>query len=415
MSSAGQPETIRATTSRSLPLLVGILASQVLAAVTYLVSARDLGPAPFGAAMGVVGVATFLATLLDFGGAAGATRDLAPLLADAARYMKDFGARLTTVLLSILLSGAWWITAPTSLRLLGLCLPLASLVAFEQFAIAPLRARSMNVLVATVLTVDKLITILLVLLASREGLLTPVLLLLILCSGAAVGAVVAVAVESGSVIGAARGRLKPRMRLPWSGTRNLGIGGVATGAQFLDAELIKSIAGAAQAGQYAAVARWSAPIGMISTALSLSMYPVLVTAKSDVDAWRRLRSGLRLLVLPALGLVALALMADRVVTFLLGTQYLPSIEVVRVLAIGLLAAMVNQPLTSMLQARRAEHLTAAILVVGVLLQLTLILILSSRWGSLGAALAFAVAQFSILVLLMTAVLHLLSRPGKERR
>jgi O-antigen/teichoic acid export membrane protein len=400
--------SLLSTSKRSLPLLLGLLCAQAVAAGMMIVSARVLGPMNYGTAMAVVGVGTFATALVDFGGAAFSTRELAQSPGREKNFQKLLGARLSLAGISILLGVAfWWIVSPSAYSLFGFVLPIATTNSIEQFSLAPLRAALLNGRVAFVLVLEKLFGFVFVCACFIIGDLTAPELITALCLGSAVGTAAAIVLNRYSGVIPRDLPLRLRLALPWRGTSHLGISTVANGAQFLDAQVIQMVAGPVAAGQYAAVARWNAPLGMVSTALTQSLFPVMAVSQTHRQAWRHARNSMWILMLPGSGLVLLAAFASPIVNLTLGEAYEGSVGVVRVLALGLLAALVNQPISGFLQARGRERSTAKILVVGVSAQLGLMTVLSYINGAVGAGLAFALAQTAILGMFGISVWHIL--------
>jgi O-antigen/teichoic acid export membrane protein len=402
-----------ATTRRSLPIVVGLVAAQGIGAVTLVVAARQLGPQHYGAAMAVVGIATFSATVLDFGGAAHATRALSRAQPDYKDFAGRLGARACIALVALLAAFVVSGFVSGSAVLFAAVPALAAMVSLEQSALAPFRAVSANIAVSVLLACEKLATLLTFSIAVVMGHPDAEMLVVALIAGPALTSLLA-------AIWAHYGKVlphlfayRPRPASPWRGMVHLGIGNIALGAQYLDAQVVTVFSGAGSAGEYIAVARAAGPLGLAATGLTQTIFPEMSRSASDRAAFRILTSALRLMAIPSVGLLLIAAWPDRIVELVLGSAYADAGPILRVLAVALIASLLAQPISAFLQARNAEKSTGRILVFGVGMQLLLMAILSYRWGGLGAAWAFATAQMMILSLMIRASHGLLGR-GRMR-
>jgi O-antigen/teichoic acid export membrane protein len=84
--------------------------------------------------------------------------------------------------------------------------------------------------------------------------------------------------------------------------------------------------------------------------------------------------------------------------------------VLRVLAFGTLFAIVNQPVAVFLQSLGRDRAVSFVTLGLVAVQLALVAVLASLYGSVGAAYAFLVAQAVMLILLLS-----LTRTGRRSR
>jgi len=102
-------------------------------------------------------------------------------------------------------------------------------------------------------------------------------------------------------------------------------------------------------------------------------------------------------------------LAPWAVDLLLGDQYAGSANVLRILAAGTIISNLNQPLFVFLMARGQDRRGAGLLTTGVAVMLSLVVLLTPRLGATGAAVAYAVGQLVLFVLLAAAALRLLVR------
>jgi O-antigen/teichoic acid export membrane protein len=190
---------------------------------------------------------------------------------------------------------------------------------------------------------------------------------------------------------------------PWSASGHYGIATVAITAQSLDIPALTIFGGSSAAGIYAAVSRWTQPMGLLASAFSSASAPHIAKAHSAREAWVTARKSIWLLGV-AIGLCVLtAILAPFIVETLIGPNYVGSADVLRILALSTVLSIANQPLFVFLQARGFDRPIALITVVSVLVQLSLVALLSGTIHALGAAVASICTQL-ILFLLMGALL-----------
>jgi O-antigen/teichoic acid export membrane protein len=380
-------------------------AAQVLTALIYLFAARVSGPSDFGQVVTAIAIATSAVGILDFGTnslwiretAKGAlpTRDLArralaKILIALAAFM------VGGVLLYVLSPNPWlWTAAPIAMFLL-----------VSQTAQVPLRAHSRIGVVALSLIVDRVVGMLVLFAGVLVGADGAASLWLALVCGSIGGTLFLV----GFIPRRSRLLVSPDLRRsPWRGSGFYGLSSMAATSQVLDVAIMSAVAGPAAAGIYGAVNRWTQPMGLAVSAFASAAVPVVARAQSWSAAWPHVKKALWL---PAMALVACVVViigAPLFVDVLVGDAYAESATVLRVLAFGTLFAIVNQPLAVFLQSLGRDRAVSFVTLTLVAVQLALVAVLASVYGSVGAAFAFVTAQACMLILLLT-----LTRGGAKR-
>jgi O-antigen/teichoic acid export membrane protein len=395
-----------ASTTASLALAQGCTA------LLFLLAARHSQPADYGLAMSAVGIASVAASLVDFGSNTLIIRQVASGRMPEHDFAKLYVSKTWIILgLSTLYTcavlGTGVLHHNSNARMAGL---LAGTIAFSQMNLAPLRAYSRTGALATATVLDKGIAVGLGLVLLIDNRLDSGPIWLCLLVGSMTSAVVSRLLWPQTFKVALRDALRcPTQAFvnPWQRSVHFGLSAVVVGLQSLDAAIVGLGAGAHAAGEYAAVNRWTYPMGLLAFGYSQAAFPHIARASNHRQAFRRLLHGWWLLPIVLIIVIGVILNSSRLVVLLLGADYPSSDSVLRGLAIGLLPALVNQPMCMFLQARRRENWSSYALAGAIPIQLTAIWILAQHSGAQGAAYGFLIAQ----TLLMGVLLFLVARSG----
>lgn len=372
---------------------------QVIVAVMYIWTARSVGPEEFGPIVAAIGIGTTMAGFLDFGSNSLWIRELA----GSRMNLQTLGERLTGKLAAgSLMFGGWCVAlqtlAPDSL--LWIAGPIAWSVLISQSFVVPLRAAARSDLVAVAMLTDRVVAgsaFVLFHLFSAPSIYA-------LWGSMAIGPVAASILTRWAL-----GRsVKPPMRLtyrvnPWKMSGYYGLSSAAVSAQSLDLSIMSAVGGPAVAGLYGAVNRWTQPMSLLAGAFTTSAAPIVASHDSFGAAWPKLKRSAWFVLGAVLMCVLVAIFAEPMVGILVGNEYQDSANVLRILAIGTIGAVLNQPLASFLQAVGRDRSVSMITMTGVALQLLLVALLTWQAGSVGASLAYCVLQLVILVLLAITI------------
>ena len=196
---------------------------------------------------------------------------------------------------------------------------------------------------------------------------------------------------------------------PWTGARYYGISAVALSGQQLDLPALAFVGGSSAAGLYGAVNRWTQPMGLFASAFSSASVPFVASAKDLRSALRHVSKSAWLLLVAVLVSGLMAWAAPRIVTVLLGDAFESSATVLRLLALGTIPAILNQPMATALQARGHDRAVALTFSVSVAAQLILVGSLGHAYGAVGAGLAFCALQTILSASLVTVLLRAFRR------
>lgn len=375
--------------------LILVLASagvtQLLVALIYILCARSGQPERYGPIAAGIGVASLSAVVVDFGGATYMVREL------SAQRDRAYSSWLLSKLLIIMVAtpmvgvvaaviavrAAWTPSLVVWLAVLFAGVSLSMLFA------VPLRVEMAFGTIGLVQVVSRLpFAVAALALQSAHRLQAPDLVVLL--AGTYMFEALMYVVRQ-SVRGQTRVIRRAPLKNPFVGSTGVGVNSSINALSGLDTAVISATGGASAAGQYAGVSKWTAPIGLVATAISQTMFPRMSRARPDQ------RSKLLLVSLSYLGLalpvlVAVAWFAPAVVHALLGAQYSDSASALRILCVALVFALANQPLNSTLIAWGEERAASVILVISLVVQLSCQALFAAHFGALGAAWGAAAGQ-----------------------
>lgn len=381
----------RSLSTHAVALSGASATGQFVMLVVFAMLGREVGPARLGVVSAAMAVAVVLSGLIDFGANALWTRDLSSGRLSGAEYaVRSFTKIAVGILASLVLTVVALLILPLR-GYWGVGAILTSWVIAQTIQVA-LRAELKNVALAAALVLERL-----VLLAAYVGLarlLAPdTAFYLAYLTGAVAGAAYAWRATSPKY------RVRPahlRLRDAWRDAKYFGASAWLVTLQSMDVPIAAAAGGTTVAGIYGAVNRWTQPIALATNTFSALLIPVAARASSAREAWLRIRPAMWL---PAASMVlslAMAVLADRLVTFVMGEAFQGSVVVLQVLAVATGIVALNQPLAGVLQARGRDRYVAGALAVAVLTQLALLLPLVLLIGATGLALANLIAQVLLL-------------------
>ncbi|PPF67800.1 hypothetical protein C5E16_08370 [Clavibacter michiganensis] len=373
--------------------------AQIGTAIIYLIAARSSGPEAFGQAVTAVAVATAAVGIIDFGTNSlwlreTARGDLTPITL----LQRSYGKLLIACLVLAAAATAIVVLAPDTN--LWTAAPIGMFLLLSQTAQVPIRARARMSVIAASLLIDR-----------ATGLAVMGTALAIDIRGATI---LWIALVSGSIVSTAflvfkmpdREAFRSARTIdlhPWSGSGFYGLSSVAVSAQSLDVAILSATAGPSAAGLYGAVNRWTQPMSLAVTAFAQSAVPVVARYRSWALAWPHVRNALWMPAAAMTACVIAFVTAPAVVDFLVGAAYAQSADVLRILAIGTLFAIINQPLAVFQQSLGRDRPVSFATVSSVALQLILVAVLAPQYGAMGAAWAFVAAQICICALLLVTL------------
>lgn len=389
------PDVRDGTHMDTLQLSVAGALSQLFVAATYLLAARSASPADYGAVVSVTAAATAVGGLLDWGSGTNALRRLASQNMTTAYFHAWWRGR--TALLVGFGAIFGFFVAGWHQTLVLVAVGAAGMLALPPVVFAAsipqrVQGRFRFVAITTSLTRGCGLAIMgsAAVLSERPYVFLPLALSTsLLLEG--------VVYRWGSPPDRTRG---PRLVWKvWRGTGWIGLSSAILSMQSLDVTVASRSGGASVAGEYAAVNRWTSPLGLPASAFTQAVAPRLAGATSHREALYALKPGLKWLWLVA-GVALLVVVFSRPLTsLLLGSLYAASADTLRILAVGTVVAVVNQPLFAFLLARHRDVSAAAAAGALIASQLALIALLAPKMGASGAALAFVAGQAVALLVL----------------
>ncbi|WP_406636665.1 lipopolysaccharide biosynthesis protein [Pseudarthrobacter quantipunctorum] len=367
--------------------------AQIIVALLYIISARSTEPENFGLVVTAIAVGTTAVGFLDFGTNSLWVREIASSRLDprtlgrkiASKLLYAFAALGVSTTLTAMFFG------PTNIWMAG---PVAMCLLVSQSIQVPLRGHGRGDLVALANLIDKLTAACIFALLLALNVVPSMALWVCLAAGALSSALFAWKITPREN----RGRLSLRRLVnPWAGSRHYGVANVAITAQSLDIPAMTIFGGPGAAGIYAAVSRWTQPMGLLASAFSSASAPHVARASSLREAWIVARRSSWLLVTAMALSLAVAAFAPVVVDLLIGPDYAGSADVLRIMALTTIVGIANQPLFVFLQSRGFDKPVAVITVAGIIIQLGLVVILSNQFSAVGAAVAFACSQLFLFI------------------
>ena len=393
---------------QTVALTVALATSQVAIATAYIVAARGTTPAAFGSAVVVISVGLVAAGIFDFGSNALAIREIAKGAMPIGEFRGRALIKLVLAIVVGLVATAIELSWPGSRAGWLAAAPVALAMIATQTAQVPLRANARGVQVAVVVALDRAVVLSIVVLVARAGGPAAEWLWVAMVAGSITSGVAAWLL--GARLQSTENREAMTFVSPWKGSGHFGLAGAFVSGQGLDVSVTGLAAGPAAAGVYGAVNRWTAPMGLLSTAFTQASVPFVSRAESGARAVADMRRHAWILLLAIASCVVVALAAAPFVDFVMGDAYAGSALVLAVMAVGTIPAIINQPLAMFHQSRGNERFVARTIGGAVVVQMMLILVLAAAVGAVGAAWAFLIAQTALLAVLAV----ILFRTGVHR-
>lgn len=375
----------RSLNAQAVALALGSGAAQVLVAVLYILTARDMPPAEYGLIATAIVLGLVGAGFLDFGSTPYWIRELASgrttieLLKPriATKFIIAFAVAALVVLVAALTESHFIATG---------VLLLSSTTA--TLALVPLRAARRAEVVGLLTALGRTVAVI----AFFSQIAVGVELGLALWISIAVGDFSLFAYLSVSRYPKlSRFSFLPWSN-PWAGAKWYSLNALSSNAQQLDLPLLSLFAGAGAAGVYAGVNRWTQPMTLATNSFASAAAPFLA-AQSSLRAVRSqvFRASWMLVMVIALS-SGVIIAAPWLVTFLLGPAYAGATAVLQWLGGAVILNAIGQPLLVALMSRLFDRLASVILTVSVIAQLCIVALLAPNLGPLSAAIGIFISQ-----------------------
>ena len=398
----------RSLNFQSLALVLGSGIGQIFTAGLYILTARAMSPVEFGPVVTAVAMGGVGAALLDCGSGPYWVRELASRRIAQDELNSRASARFV---IALVLAAVVVIVALLVAPLFVATGVLMITMSTGQTLLVPLRGAMRAETVAWLVASSRAMSLVFYFGQVALGVTPGLALWTSLALGDLVLAFCAY------VVTPAAHRLIFRVnsvRNPWAGARWYAVGTVGTSAALLELPIVAALAGPGEAGIFGGVNRWIQPMSIASAAFASAAAPFLAAATRIVELrGQLLRASWSLFMTIAYG-VTLFLMAPRLVAWLLGDSYSESAKVLQLLALAALLNTLNQPLTVALQARRLDHVAAALIALTAATQLIVVSLLAPSLGALGAGIGGLVAQIVALVATLSTFIVIARRRSQVR-
>lgn len=403
---AGEPTAPRGSSTsvmfRSGTTAAATLVGQMVTGLGLILLARAEAPAVFGKFSAVLAFSALAGLALDFGSSQLITRDLAvnSFEGDVRAWIARRTALQVTALPFLLVVALVWFGRglPAACTVVLCAQAVTSSLALG--ASAPLRAAGQTTRAAVNVALGNC----LFLAAVIVGRSFPDHAVLI----AAIGQSASWVVTGFASFWWWNGRL-PRVRgrnsvgNPWRSSGAFGLLSVGAALASVDVTVANAVGSSDAAGQYAAVSRWTQPLGLISNAYSQVLFPEVAKASTGRRAVAVLRTAIPGGFIAAFVAAVIAVIATPLVRLVLGRDYADAAHALRFLCLAVAVAMVNQLLAMTLQARKRERFAALSVTGSSIVYLPLVAAMSRPLGAVAAPVAFCIAQSLLLILLVTEV------------
>jgi len=248
--------------------------TQLLVALIYILCARSGQPERYGPIAAGIGVASLSAVVVDFGGATYMVRELSAQRDRA--YSSWLLSKLLIIMVATPMVGVMAaVIAVGAARTLSLVVWLAVLfagVSLSMLFAVPLRVEMAFGTIALVQVVSRLpFAVAALALQSAHRLQAPNLVVLLVGSYMFEAVMYVVYLR---VRGQTRVVQRAPLMNPFVGSTGVGVNASINALSGLDIAVISATGGASAAGQFAGVSKWTAPIGLVATAISQTMLSV---------------------------------------------------------------------------------------------------------------------------------------------
>jgi len=379
-------------------ILYSIL-NTVLSILFFGIAARNSTVTFFGSQIVLISAAGALSGMLDFGSTFYHLREMSASRLSALQVSDAFITRTICIAFSSLI--LFPVGIIIGYRNTLILLFLVNLQMLLQFMTIPIRARGNTSILAQSLMVERLFSLVILLITIK------------LFSNPPIGIIIAFGCcASISFIIIRIWRLHIRLvkftrslHNPWKNVLLLGSTQILSQIQQLDLNLLASLTSNAVAAQYAAVSRWTSSIGVFSDAFSQSIVPVVSRANMSDTERRGVKKSLFWLYVSICSSIMIAVFSEKIVLIILGSKYVDSAGILRVLAIAGIATTITQPMSTYLLSKGLNTKVFATLSLGVMIQIVMICIYHKEFGAYSAAFGYFLGQATAATLLAVHLIN----------
>jgi O-antigen/teichoic acid export membrane protein len=333
-------------------------ASQMIQFGMFLFLARNNGPEDLGKVLIGLVIANFAFAAFDFGASTYFTREIAKGILSKNVFASIFYTRSMIFLTANAVVAI--VSASTGNWLLAtICAVAVSQYLFHGLqSVAKSDVKVSNLSVAVIS--DRLVCFLFIVVANELVILTPETMLLGWVAGQLVGTLIVSMLSLKGIRNVGLAGIRAAMN--YNSHFHLGLFAFANVLVTLDQAVLGSISGPKQTGLLGAVAKWFAPLGVVSYSASL------VVSNQSVRNFETPKEAIKNYSKYWLGLGAVAVLVSlsglylgNFVEILLGPEFLPAKDFIWILAISASLIFINQPLASLLQYFNREKFVSIVM------------------------------------------------------
>lgn len=196
------------------------------------------------------------------------------------------------------------------------------------------------------------------------------------------------------------------------GGRNFWIHNLSTQAVNFDVFLVGLVTTPQIAGFYATASRLTTPLRMVPHSFATVLFPAAARSKKGDNRTLARTVGLLIALTTAMYLT-LAIALPPAVPILLGQEFAPAADVVRIVCVGLIFAAATSQFRALMQGWGYLRAVSIISVTSTAISLAAVMASAAHYGAVGAAIALSVSYVAQLILQLISLLLLHWRRNEE--
>lgn len=369
----------------------------------YGFAAHNLSIENFGIQLKFIAAAGAVIGLIDFGSSFLHLRDLASGQLSLNNFANIFMSRL---LFFLFLTLPLLIIAIVSSKYdYASFLILINMQLLFQFACIPYRARGKISLFALMTSLERLFSLLILVVCIQLSVSIKLIWILICGSMASLSILIKLYSQEGIVIF----KKQPTLKNPWKRTGWLGGTNAITQAQQLDYNLLAHLTDASTSATYGAVSRWTNSLSFFAATFCHSIIPIFSRDEIRISELRAVRKAALWLIISVISSCIVFLFSAQLVDIILGNSYESSKRILQTLSLASVTFVITQPCATILLSKSQVKPVFISICVGIILQMTCIVLLAPKTGSYSASLGYLVGQLVSAIILATNLIIFLKR------
>ena len=386
-------------------LFIGLALAQMATGLLVLLLARSVRPATYGLVTAALGAATVSLDIADMGLSSwlviqlqNAPRDVSATV-QGVLHLKTI---MSAVVALALLGGFALLLGPVKYLTVAALALWVLPAARQQTQLAALRAQHRSAAAGGCQAVSRWCALLIFLCST---IIDPSASATAFCVAIAVGETIGV-ISTSRILARSAQRKGSGGGLGWRillESRHLAFAGFFSDLQLADTAIVAAGGGALAAGMYALPARLTGPLGLLSTAVSQRVLPMSASGRMSRKSLMLL--AVVLAVLSALIALPLLAWSRPIIRLIGGSQYEMAVEPLRLFAIAMVPASVNQLLAAWLQGTGSRRYVSMVVGAFTCVELPSIWWSSRLFGAVGACWVFLALQTIVVSVFVSRVLR----------